>query len=122
MRSGMIFIAMNLRQPRALIAKTVRMIISLPQGNIQDYVRWQLNLRRLSTIDMLMAEYLIDSMDERGFITLSNDELFQSFDTMLSFYQIENVDLALKTLSLWLSKYKLRAIGRWCEKFGRMLC
>ena len=75
------------------------------QGNIQDYVRWQLNLRRLSTIDMLMAEYLIDSMDERGFITLSNDELFQSFDTMLSFYQIENVDLA-KTLSLWLSKYK----------------
>ena len=70
------------------------------QGNIQDYVRWQLNLRRLSTIDMLMAEYLIDSMDERGFITLSNDELFQSFDTMLSFYQIENVDLALEDIEL----------------------
>ena len=70
------------------------------QGNIQDYVRWQLNLRRLSTIDMLMAEYLIDSMDERGFITLSNDELFQSFDTMLSFYQVENVDLALEDIEL----------------------
>ena len=70
------------------------------QGNIQDYVRWQLNLRRLSTIDMLMAEYLIDSMDERGFITLSNDDLFQSFDTMLSFYQVENVDLALEDIEL----------------------
>ena len=70
------------------------------QGNIQDYVRWQLNLRRLSTIDMLMADYLIDSMDERGFITLSNDELFQSFDTMLSFYQVENVDLALEDIEL----------------------
>ena len=70
------------------------------QGNIQDYVRWQLNLRRLSTIDMLMAEYLIDSMDDRGFITLSNDDLFQSFDTMLSFYQVENVDLALEDIEL----------------------
>ncbi|MBR7551788.1 hypothetical protein KC220_24925, partial [Mycobacterium tuberculosis] len=66
------------------------------QGNIQDYVRWQLNLRRLSTIDMLMAEYLIDSMDERGFITLSNGELFQSVETMWTCYQVEIVDLALE--------------------------
>lgn len=70
------------------------------QGNIQDYVRWQLNLRRLSTIDMLIATYLIDSMDERGFITLSTAELFQSFDTLLSFYQVDDVELALEDIEL----------------------
>lgn len=60
------------------------------QGTIQDHVRWQLNFKHLSDLDMMMAEYLIDSMDERGFITLSTQDLFRSFDTMLSFYQMED--------------------------------
>lgn len=70
------------------------------QGNIQDYVRWQLNLKHFSNIEMLIAEYLIDSMDERGFITLSNEELYHSFDTMLSFYQVEQIDLELADIEL----------------------
>lgn len=70
------------------------------QGNIQDYIRWQLNLRHLSSIDMLIAEYLIDSMDERGFITLSTTELFQSLDTMLSFYHVDEVELDLEDVEL----------------------
>lgn len=63
------------------------------QGNIQDHVRWQLNFKHLSDIDMMIAEYLIDSMDERGFIQLDNDELFHSLDTMLAFYQLDDVEL-----------------------------
>lgn len=63
------------------------------QGNIQDHVRWQLNFKHLSQIDMMIAEYLIDSMDERGFIQLDSQELFHSLDTMLSFYQLEEVEL-----------------------------
>lgn len=63
------------------------------QGNIQDHVRWQLNFKHLSQIDMMIAEYLIDSMDERGFIQLATDELFHSIDTMLSFYQLDDVEL-----------------------------
>lgn len=56
-------------------------------ATIQDHVRWQLNFKRLSEIDKLIAEYLMDSMDEMGFIRLDIDELLQSFDTIASFYQ-----------------------------------
>lgn len=56
-------------------------------ATIQDHVRWQLNFKRLSETDTLIATYLMDSMDERGFIQLDIDELLQSFDTMASFYQ-----------------------------------
>ena len=59
------------------------------QGTIQDHVRWQLNVKHLSDLDLMMAEYLIDSMDDRGFITLSTEALFRSMDTMLSFYQLD---------------------------------
>lgn len=63
------------------------------QGNIQDHVRWQLNFKHLSSLDMMIAEYLIDSMDERGFIGLSTEELYHSLDTMLAFYQLDDVEL-----------------------------
>ncbi len=56
-------------------------------ATIQDHVRWQLNFKRLSETDTLIAEYLMDSMDEMGFIRLDIDELLQSFDTIASFYQ-----------------------------------
>ena len=56
-------------------------------ARIQDYVRWQLNFKHLSETDTLIAEYLMDSMDDMGFIRLDIDELLQSLDTMASFYQ-----------------------------------
>ncbi len=58
-------------------------------ASIQDYVRWQLNFKRLSDTDTMIADYLIDAMDERGFIRLDIEELLQSFATMASFYQWE---------------------------------
>lgn len=56
-------------------------------STIQDHVRWQLNFKRLSETDTLIAEYLMDSMDDMGFIRIDIDELLQSFDTMANFYQ-----------------------------------
>ncbi len=56
-------------------------------ASIQDYVRWQLNFKRLSDTDTVIADYLIDSMDEMGFIRLDIDDLLQSFATIASFYQ-----------------------------------
>ena len=58
-------------------------------ASIQDHVRWQLNFKRLSEADTLIATYLMDSMDDMGFIRLDIDELLQSFDTMANFYQWE---------------------------------
>lgn len=56
-------------------------------ASIQDHVRWQLNFKRLSATDTLIAEYLMDSMDDMGFVQLDIDELLQSLSTMASFYQ-----------------------------------
>ena len=56
---------------------------------IQDHVRWQLNFKRLSDTDLLIANYLIDAMDDRGFISIDTEELLRSFETMASFYQWE---------------------------------
>lgn len=58
-------------------------------ATIQDHVRWQLNFKRLSETDTLIATYLMDAMDDMGFVRLDIDELLQSFDTMASFYQWE---------------------------------
>ena len=59
-------------------------------ATIQDHVRWQLNFKRLSDTDTLIAEYLVDSMNDMGFVQLDIDELLQSFDMMGSFYQWDN--------------------------------
>ena len=56
-------------------------------ASIQDYVRWQLNFKRLSDTDMLIADHLMDSMDDMGFVRLDIDELAQSLNTIASFYQ-----------------------------------
>lgn len=56
-------------------------------ASIQDHVRWQLNFKHLSDTDTLIADYLMDSMDDLGFIRIDIDELVSSFDTMASFYQ-----------------------------------
>lgn len=57
---------------------------------IQDHVRWQLNFKHLSDTDMMIANYLIDAMDDLGFIQIDIDELLQSFTTVASFYQWDN--------------------------------
>lgn len=58
-------------------------------ATIQDHVRWQLNFKRLSDTDTVIAEYLVDSMDDMGFVQLDIDELLQTLNTMASFYQWE---------------------------------
>ncbi|GAF55284.1 LOW QUALITY PROTEIN: RNA polymerase sigma-54 factor RpoN [Psychrobacter sp. JCM 18901] len=55
-------------------------------STIQDHVRCSSTLS-LSEADTLIAEYLMDSMDDMGFIRIDIDELLQSFDTMANFYQ-----------------------------------
>ena len=60
------------------------------QASLQDHVRWQLNFKHLSAIDLLIADYLIDAMDERGFIELDSEDLAQSLGVMASFYQWED--------------------------------
>lgn len=54
---------------------------------IQDHVRWQMNFRHLSDLDKLIAEQLIDAMDDNGFVRASVEEIAQNFATILAFYE-----------------------------------
>lgn len=56
-------------------------------STIQDHVRWQMNFKHLSHIDSVITDYLIDAMDDMGYIRLSVDELYQSLSLQASFYQ-----------------------------------
>ncbi|MDO5768565.1 MAG: RNA polymerase factor sigma-54 [Psychrobacter sp.] len=71
---------------------------------IQDHVRWQLNFKHLSESDMLIADYLVDAMDDMGFVQLDLGELHHSLDTMASFYQwdesieLEEIEAVLRII------------------------
>lgn len=43
--------------------------------SLRDHLLWQLNLTQLSPIDRSIGEFIIDSLDDRGFLTTSIDEL-----------------------------------------------
>lgn len=61
------------------------------QSSIQDHVRWQLQLNEeLNEIELLIADYLIDAMNDDGFIELDIEGLYQSFQTVCQFYQLDN--------------------------------
>lgn len=93
------------------------------QGNIQDHVRWQLNFKHLSDIEMIIAEYLIDSMDDKGFIHLPTDELFHSLDMMLSFYQIDEVELDLDDIEVVIKQIQsCEPLGVGARNLSECLC
>ncbi len=49
-----------------------------PTESLQDHLRWQLNLTPFSDTDRLIAEAIIDSLDERGYLTSSTDDLIDT--------------------------------------------
>lgn len=57
------------------------------ETTVQDHVRWQMNFKHLSQSDKLIADYLIDAMDEMGYIRLDIEELHRNLTLMASFYQ-----------------------------------
>jgi RNA polymerase sigma-54 factor len=48
--------------------------------SLQDHLRWQLNLSRLSELDRIVADAIIDAIDEKGRLTVSPEELVDAFD------------------------------------------
>ena len=48
--------------------------------DIQDHLRWQLNLSPMSDLDFAIAEAIIDGVDEKGFLTLTAEEIVDAVD------------------------------------------
>ena len=62
--------------------------------NLQDYLRWQLELTTLSDVDRVIGSAIIDAIDENGFLIDSPSELHKSLNTTsipLSLEEIEAV-------------------------------
>jgi RNA polymerase sigma-54 factor len=49
--------------------------------SLQDHLDWQLNLTRFSDLDRVIAMSIIDALDENGRLTLSLEEIWESFDS-----------------------------------------
>ena len=62
--------------------------------NLQDYLRWQLELTTMSDIDKAIGTIIIDAIDDDGFLTFSLTDLHNSLnskDHPLDFAEIETV-------------------------------
>ncbi|TEU27868.1 RNA polymerase factor sigma-54 [Alkanindiges illinoisensis] len=48
------------------------------QDSIWDYLRWQVNFAHFSPIDRLIAECIIDGIDERGYLMISLEDVLEA--------------------------------------------
>lgn len=48
--------------------------------SLQEHLLWQLNLTRFSDIDRLIALAIVDATDEQGRLTISTEDIWQSFE------------------------------------------
>ena len=67
--------------------------------NIQDHLRWQLNLSPFSDQDLAIATAIIDAVDEKGFLTVTAEELVAAVDD--EDVEIEEVEAVLKRIQLF---------------------
>lgn len=68
--------------------------------SISEHVRFQMNFNPLNDKETLILDYLLDAMDEMGYIRLSVEELYQNLTTLASFYQWEETITPPQILSV----------------------
>ena len=64
--------------------------------DIQDHLRWQLNLSPFSDQDLAIATAIIDAVDEKGFLTVTAEEIVAAVDD--EDVEIEEVEAVLKRI------------------------
>lgn len=64
--------------------------------DIQDHLRWQLNLSPFSDQDLAIATAIIDAIDEKGFLTVSAEDIVIAVDD--EDVEIEEVEAVLKRI------------------------
>lgn len=61
--------------------------------NLQDHLRWQLDLTPMSDVDRVIATAIIDAIDDDGFLTLPMAELHASLDSETHPLDIEEIEV-----------------------------
>ncbi|QRN04579.1 RNA polymerase factor sigma-54 [Legionella sp. MW5194] len=59
--------------------------------NLQDHLRWQLDLTPMSDVDRVIATAIIDAVDDDGFLTVPVDELHASLNSEHCPIEIEEI-------------------------------
>ena len=67
--------------------------------SIQDHLRWQLNFSTFTEQDFAIATSIIDAVDEKGFLTLSAEELVEAVN--IEDVEIEEIEAVLKRIQLF---------------------
>lgn len=67
--------------------------------DIQDHLRWQLNLSTFTEQDLAIATAIIDGVDEKGFLTLSAEDIVEAIDD--EEVEVEEVEAVLKRIQLF---------------------
>ncbi len=68
---------------------------STADADLQDHLLWQIRLSNLSAIDKLIAEALIGSLDEAGYLCDSLEDIFNVLSQELPI-ELEDVEIVLK--------------------------
>ncbi len=67
--------------------------------SIQDHLKWQLNLSPFSEHDHAIATAIIDAVDDKGFLTVSAEDIVESVD--IEDVEIEEVEAVLKRIQFF---------------------
>ncbi|MGI5307995.1 RNA polymerase factor sigma-54 [Rheinheimera sp. WS51] len=67
--------------------------------SLQDYLRWQMQLTPFSQVDLIIAEVIIEAIDETGLLTISCEEILQSLD--LPDVEADEVEAVIKRIQLF---------------------
>ncbi|CAM3675405.1 RNA polymerase sigma-54 factor [Rheinheimera salexigens] len=67
--------------------------------SLQDYLRWQMQLTPFSEIDLIIAEIIIEAIDENGTLTISCDDILQSLD--IDDVEADEVEAVIKRIQLF---------------------
>ena len=62
------------------------------QHSIWDHLRWQLNLAHFSPVDRLIAECIVDGIDERGYLSIDLEEVREAALQQLSSLDTEVIE------------------------------
>ncbi|WP_133126728.1 RNA polymerase factor sigma-54 [Legionella nagasakiensis] len=63
--------------------------------DLQDYLRWQLNMSPMTDIDRMIATVIIDAIDDNGFLTLSLADLHTSLSSRSHSLDMKEIEVVL---------------------------
>lgn len=66
---------------------------------LQDYLRWQMELTPFSDTDRMIAEIIIEAIDENGLLTISCDDILESLG--LDDVEADEVEAVIKRIQLF---------------------